>query len=441
MRTRSRVRVHVVTMGCAKNVVDSERLMAQLRLSDVELAPSVDGADVALINTCGFIQSAKEESLEAILQQVKRKSRGRLKKVFAMGCLTERYLEDLRKEIPEVDRFFGSHQMKEVVEALGAEFREDLLGERLLTTPSHTAYLKISEGCDHPCSFCAIPLMRGKHTSRPVDALLDEARRLAAEGVKELVVIGQDTTLYGIDLGGKRLLGDLLARLADLPGIEWVRLMYAYPAKFPHEVLDVIAQHPRICKYLDLPLQHVSDRVLISMRRGMSRRSLLELVDTIRRRVPGIALRTTMITGYPAEGKKEFEELAAFVRQARFERLGVFLYSHEDGTAAYPLGDPVPFEEKERRRAVLMEVQKEISEEHNASLIGRTLRVLIEKDERDQYAGRTEHDAPEIDNEVFVRSDVPLSAGTFCDVEIVDAYEYDIVGVHRGCAEQKPSRP
>lgn len=441
MRTRSRVRVHVVTMGCAKNVVDSERLMAQLRLSDVELAPSVDAADVALINTCGFIQSAKEESLEAILQHVRRKSRGRLKKVFAMGCLTERYLEDLRKEIPEVDRFFGSHQMKEVLEALGAEFREDLLGERLLTTPSHTAYLKISEGCDHPCSFCAIPLMRGKHTSRPVDALLDEARRLAAEGVKELVVIGQDTTLYGIDLGGKRLLGDLLARLADLPGIEWVRLMYAYPAKFPLEVLDVIAQHPRICKYLDLPLQHVSDRVLISMRRGMSRRALLELVDTIRRRVPGIALRTTMITGYPAEGEKEFEELVAFVRQARFERLGVFLYSHEEGTAAYPLGDPVPFEEKERRRAVLMEAQKEISEERNASLIGRTLRVLIERDEGEQYAGRTEQDAPEIDNEVFVRSGEPLSAGTFCDVEIVDAYEYDIVGVHRGCAEQMPSRP
>lgn len=441
MRTRSRVRVHVVTMGCAKNVVDSERLMAQLRLSDVELAPSVERADVALINTCGFIQSAKEESLEAILQHVTLKSRGRLKKVFAMGCLTERYLEDLRKEIPEVDRFFGSHQMQEILHALGADFREELLGERLLTTPSHTAYLKISEGCDHPCSFCAIPLMRGTHISRPMEGLLDEARRLAEGGVKELVVIGQDTTLYGVDLGGKRLLGDLLTRLADLPGIEWVRLMYAYPAKFPLEVLEVIAHHPRICKYLDLPLQHVSEGVLISMRRGMSRRALLELVDTIRQRVPGIALRTTLITGYPAEGEREFDELVAFVRHARFERLGVFPYSHEDGTAAYPLGDPVPPGEKERRRAVLMEVQREISEEHNASQIGKTLRVLIERNDGDQYAGRTEHDAPEIDNEVFVRSDTPLITGTFCNVDIVDAYEYDMVGVHRGSAEQMPSRP
>ncbi len=441
MRTRSRVRVHVVTMGCAKNVVDSERLMAQLRMSNVELAPSAEGADVALINTCGFIQSAKEESLEAILQHVRLKSRGRLKKVFAMGCLTERYLEDLRKEIPEVDRFFGSRQLQDVLRALGAEFREELLGERLLTTPSHTAYLKISEGCDHPCSFCAIPLMRGKHTSRSMEGLLDEAGRLAAAGVKELVVIGQDTTLYGVDLGGKRRLGELLTRLADLPGIEWVRLMYAYPAKFPLEVLDVIAQHPRICKYLDLPLQHVSDRVLVSMRRGLSRRALLELVGTIRSRVPGIALRTTLIAGYPAEGEREFEELVEFVRQARFERLGVFSYSHEDGTAAYTLGDPVPFEEKERRRAVLMEVQKEISEEHNASLVGKTLRVLIERKDGDQYAGRTEYDAPEIDNEVFVRSASPLVAGTFCSVDIVDAYEYDMVGVCRESAEQMPSRP
>ncbi len=435
MRTRSRMRVHVVTMGCAKNVVDSERLMAQLRLNDVELAPTVEEADVALINTCGFIQSAKEESLEAIFQHVRLKSRGRLKKVFAMGCLTERYLGELRKEIPEVDRFFGSHQMAEVLHALGAELREDLLGERLLTTPSHTAYLKISEGCDHPCSFCAIPLMRGRHTSRPEDELLDEARRLAEGGVKELVVIGQDTTLYGVDRGGKRCLGDLLSRLADVPGIGWVRLMYAYPASFPLDLLDVMAHHPNICRYLDIPLQHIADPVLTSMRRGMSRRALLELVGTIRRRVPGIALRTTMIAGYPAEGAEEFEDLVAFVREARFERLGVFSYSHEDGTAAYSLGDPIPFEEKERRRATLMEVQKAISEEQNASLIGKTIRVLIDRQEQDHYVGRTEFDAPEIDNEVIVRSSTPLPGGTFCDVEIVEAYEYDIVGIHRSSAE------
>jgi ribosomal protein S12 methylthiotransferase len=418
-------------MGCAKNVVDSERLMAQLNLSGIELTPTAERADVALINTCGFIQSAKEESLEAMFELVRLKSRGRLKKVFAMGCLTERYGDDLRKEIPEVDRFFGSHQMEEVLHALGAEYRAELLGERLLTTPPHTAYLKISEGCDHPCSFCAIPLMRGKHRSRPEEELLDEARRLADRGVKELVVIGQDTTLYGVDRDGTRRLSGLLSRLGDLPGIEWVRLMYAYPSKFPLDVLEVLAHHPHICKYIDLPLQHVSDRILASMRRGMSRRALRELVATIRRSVPGVALRTTLIVGYPGEGEAEFEELLAFVREARFERLGVFAYSHEEGTAAYPLGDPVPPEEKERRRARLMEVQMDISEEQNQALLGKTLHVLIERKERDHYAGRTEHDAPEIDNEVYVRSATPLEAGSFCDVDIVEAYEYDIVGVNR----------
>jgi ribosomal protein S12 methylthiotransferase len=425
-------------MGCAKNVVDSERLMAQLCLSGVELSPTAEGADVVLINTCGFIQSAKEESLDALFQQVRLKSRGGPKKVFAMGCLTERYLEDLRHEIPEVDRFFGSHQMKEILQSLGAEYREELLGERTLTTPSHTAYLKISEGCDHPCSFCAIPLMRGKHRSFPEKQLLDEARRLEEKGVKELVVIGQDTTLYGFDVDGRRHLGGLLKQLGDLPGIEWVRLMYAFPAKFPLEVLDVIAEHPRICKYLDLPLQHVSDRVLRSMRRGMSRRALLELVAAIRRRVPGIALRTTLIVGYPEEGEREFQELLQFVREARFERMGVFLYSHEEGTGAYTLGDPIPMEEKERRRAELMEVQKEISEERNASLVGRTLRVFIDRNERDHAVGRTEHDAPEIDNEVFIRSRSPLPVGSFCDVDIVEAYEYDIVGVRCSNDEGRP---
>jgi ribosomal protein S12 methylthiotransferase len=439
VRTRSHLRVHVVTMGCAKNVVDSERLMAQLRLSDVELSPTVDGADVVLINTCGFIQSAKEESLDAIFEHVRHKSRGRLKKVFAMGCLTERYMEDLRREIPEVDRFFGSHQMKEVIQSLGAEYRKELLGERALTTPSHTAYLKISEGCDHPCSFCAIPLMRGEHRSYPEKQILDEARRLVEKGVKELVVIGQDTTQYGVDLDGRRHLGRLLTQLGDLPGIEWVRLMYAFPAKFPPEILDVMSDHPRICKYLDLPLQHVSDRVLRSMRRGMSRRALRDLVATIRRRVPGIALRTTLIVGYPEEGEGEFRELLDFVREARFERLGVFLYSHEEETSAYPLGDPIPMAEKERRRAQLMEVQKEISEERNEALVGRTLRVLIDRTEQDHAVGRTEHDAPEIDNEVIVRSPSPLPVGSFCDVDIVEAYEYDIVGVYRSNDEGRLS--
>lgn len=428
MRTRSKLRVHVVTMGCAKNIVDSEKLMAQLRLNGVELAPSVERADVALINTCGFIDAAKEESIDAIIEHVRLKSRGRLKKVFAMGCLTERYMEDLRKEIPEVDRFFGSHQMEDILREFGAEFKHDLVGERFLTTPAHSAYLKISEGCDNPCSFCAIPIMRGQHVSRPMEEILHEAARLAEQGAKELVVIGQDTTYYGIDRDGRRRLPELVERLADVDGIEWVRLMYAYPAQFPLEVLDVIAGHPHVCKYLDMPIQHVSDAVLKSMRRGISRRALRELVATIREKVPGIGLRTTLIVGYPGEGEKEFGELMDFVTEARFDRLGVFAYSLEEGTRAFPLGDPVSREEKERRRALVMEAQQEISEERNSALIGSRLKVLVERKEKDHYAGRTEHDAPEIDNEVIIRTEKSLRIGSFSEVEIVDAYEYDILG-------------
>jgi len=415
-------------MGCAKNVVDSEKLMAQLNFSGVELSSTADRADIAIINTCGFIQAAKEESIDAIVDQIRLKSRGRLKKVFAMGCLTERYLEDLRKELPEVDRFYGSHQMEDVVRELGAEYRADLIGERRLTTPPHTAYIKISEGCDNPCSFCAIPLMRGRYISRPLDEILDEAQRLAAGGVRELVVIGQDTTYYGVDRGVRRSLPEVLAALGDVQGIEWVRLMYSYPAKFPLEVLDVIAQHPHLCKYLDIPVQHASDVVLKSMRRGISRRSLQELLSKIRERVPGIALRTTLIVGYPAEGEKEFAELLEFVHDMRFERLGVFTYSLEDGTDAYPLGDPVPPEEKERRRAAVMELQQEISRERNEGLLGRQLKVLIDKRDGEFFVGRTEYDAPEIDNEVIVRAGRSLSVGTFYEVEIVEAYEYDLVG-------------
>ena len=415
-------------MGCAKNVVDSEKLMAQLNFSGVELSSTADRADIAIINTCGFIQAAKEESIDAIVDQIRLKSRGRLKKVFAMGCLTERYLEDLRKELPEVDRFYGSHQMEDVVRELGAEYRADLIGERRLTTPPHTAYIKISEGCDNPCSFCAIPLMRGRYISRPLDEILDEAQRLAAGGVRELVVIGQDTTYYGVDRGLRRSLPEVLAALGDVQGIEWVRLMYSYPAKFPLEVLDVIAQHPHLCKYLDIPVQHASDVVLKSMRRGISRRSLQELLSKIRERVPGIALRTTLIVGYPAEGEKEFAELLEFVHDMRFERLGVFTYSLEDGTDAYPLGDPVPPEEKERRRAAVMELQQEISRERNEGLLGRQLKVLIDKRDGEFFVGRTEYDAPEIDNEVIVRAGRSLSVGTFYEVEIVEAYEYDLVG-------------
>jgi ribosomal protein S12 methylthiotransferase len=421
-------KVHVITMGCAKNVVDSEKLMAQLRLSEIEVTPTIEGADIAVINTCGFIEAAKEESIDTIIEHVRLKSRGSVKQVFAMGCLSERYRVDLAREIPEVDRFFGSHELPAVLTALGADYREELLGERMLTTPSHFAFLKISEGCDNPCSFCAIPLMRGGHVSRPIGEIVAEATSLATKGVKELIVIGQDTTYYGIDQNGTRQLADLLQRIADVDGIEWVRLMYAYPAKFPLDVLDAIARHPKICNYLDIPLQHVAEPVLRSMRRGLSSRALTTLLDTIRDRVPDIALRTTLIVGYPDETEREFEELLAFVREQRFHRLGAFAYSHEEGTTAYPLGDPVPAEEKERRRAAIMEAQREISLERNESLVGSRIRVLVDRKEGDRWVGRSEHDAPEIDNEIYIESATPLAPGQFCSVDIQDVSEYDLYG-------------
>lgn len=416
-------------MGCAKNVVDSERLMAQLRLGNMELASTPEEADIAVINTCGFIGAAKAESIDVIIANVKRKAKGRLKKVYAMGCLTERYRDELLREIPELDGVFGSAQLKEVLAALGAEYRYELLGQRHLTTPRHFAWLKISEGCDNPCSFCAIPLMRGRHVSVPMERVLAETRLLAAQGVKEIVVIGQDTTYYGLDTDGRRRLPELLERVADVPGIAWVRLMYAYPAKFPLKLLDVLAGHPRILPYLDMPVQHASDRVLKSMRRGISARGLRSLLSTIRRRVPDIALRTTLIVGYPTESAEDFDELIRFVRDERFHRLGVFCYSQEEGTTAYPLEDPIPQEEKERRRALVMETQQAISLERNEAMIGSRIRVLIDRREADgQAVGRSVADAPEIDNEVYVLDSSGLNPGTFCDVEIVDASEYDMYG-------------
>ncbi|MBM2840321.1 MAG: ribosomal protein methylthiotransferase [Bacteroidetes bacterium] len=422
-------------MGCAKNVVDSEKLMAQLKLNDVEITPLLDEADIAVINTCGFIEAAKQESIDMIIENVRLKASGRLKKVYAMGCLTERYMVDLQKEIPEVDRFFGSNEIPNILKELGAEYKYELLGESRfagLTTPKHFAYIKISEGCDNPCSFCAIPLMRGKHVGRSMEAIVDEAKRLAEQGVKELVVIGQDTTYYGLDTYGKRRLPDLLQKLADVDGIEWVRLMYAYPAKFPREVLDVIAGHPRICKYMDMPVQHISDAVLKSMRRGISKRALRELIDEIRMRVPGIALRTTLIVGYPNESERDFQELLDFVNDVKFDRLGVFTYSLEEGTTAYDLADPIPQTEKDRRRDAIMEAQQTISEEKNELLINTTQRVLLDRIDDGVYVGRTERDAPEIDNEVFVHTSRKLHVGEFVEVDIDDASEYDLFGSVRG---------
>jgi ribosomal protein S12 methylthiotransferase len=425
---KTKHKVHVITMGCAKNVVDSEKLMAQLRLSDVELSPSIDGADIAVINTCGFIGPAKEESIDMIIENVRRKDQGKLKRVYAMGCLSERYRSELVQEIPEVDRFFGSHQMEDVLVELGAEYKYELLGERAQTTPPHYAYLKISEGCDNPCSFCAIPLMRGRHVSRSADEILAEARLLAAKGVKELVVIGQDTTYFGLDSEGTRSLAGLLEQIGDIDGIGWVRLMYAYPAKFPKDVLRVLAHHPNVCKYLDMPVQHAADHVLKSMRRGISLRALKELIGDIRDQVPDIALRTTVIVGYPTETEKEFTQLLEFVQDIKFDRLGVFTYSREEGTAAHSLGDPVSDGEKQRRRGMIMETQREISKHKNAMRIGERLKVLIDRAQDGQYVGRTERDAPEIDNEVYVRSNGPLDVGNFYDVNIAGASEYDLYG-------------
>ena len=418
--------ISVVTLGCSKNLVDSEVLLGQLTGGKAHIVDDVDDADIAVINTCGFIEAAKQESIDAILEAVERKKQGKLKKVVVMGCLSERFAKDLAAEIPNVDAYFGSHHIPQIVRELGVDFREELLGERQLTTPSHYAYLKISEGCDNPCSFCAIPLMRGLHVSKPLTQIVTEAHHLAAKGVKELILIGQDTTYYGLDLQGGRQLDRLLRELAGIDGIEWIRLMYAYPTKFPKSILEVYRDYPKICRYLDMPVQHVADGVLKSMRRGMTNRALRELLSEIKTAVPGIGLRTTLIVGYPHESESDFEELCDFVEETKFHRLGVFTYSQEEGTTAYDLGDPVPNDVKEERRSRIMELQQRVSEERNESLIGSDLKVLIEKVEGELFVGRTEWDAPEIDQEVYVRSSSKLRIGSFVNAKVTHCTEYDL---------------
>ena len=423
-------KVNIITLGCAKNQVDSEALTSQITANEIEVTDDLGKANIAIINTCGFIEDAKKQSIETILETLKLKKEGKLEKVYVMGCLSERYHSELTKEIPEVDRFFGSHEQPTILNALGGNYKYELIGERSLSGPAHTAYLKISEGCNHPCSFCAIPLMRGKHQSKTVEQIMDEVMRLVAKGVKEMILIGQDTTYYGLDVYGERKLASLLTSLASIEQLEWIRLMYAYPAQFPLDVLDVIADSPNICKYIDMPVQHASDNVLKSMRRGITRRATEDLIGKIRSRVPGIALRTTIIVGYPNETEKDFNELMEFMRGVRFDRLGVFTYSQEDRTSAFPLADPIPQREKEARRSLLMETQKEISRQTNEAQVGRTVRTLIERFEDGTYVGRTERDAPEIDNEVFIGppagTRVPL--GHFADVLITDATDYDLYG-------------
>ncbi|MGA9406813.1 MAG: 30S ribosomal protein S12 methylthiotransferase RimO [Bacteroidota bacterium] len=423
-------KIKIITLGCAKNQVDSEALWSQLRGNDLEVTSDISEASIAVVNTCGFIDEAKKQSVDTILETVKLKNEGKLEKVIVMGCLSERYHNDLAKEIPEVDRFFGSNDVPTIVNTLGGNYKYELLGERQLSTPSYSAYLKISEGCDNPCSFCAIPLMRGAHRSKPSGQIMDEVMKLVDKGVKELIVIGQDTTYYGLDLYSARSLGSLLNSLAGVKELEWVRLMYAYPAKFPLDVLKVYQENPTICRYLDMPIQHAADNVLKSMRRGITRRATESLIDSIRCAVPDIALRTTLITGYPTETERDVEELVEFIKAVRFDRLGVFTYSQEDGTGAYGLGDPIPYDEKEARRARVMDVQREISRERNEERIGKKTRAVVERCEEGTLIGRTVWDAPDIDNEIFITpaNARHLSVGEFVDVLVTDAAEFDLYG-------------
>ena len=422
-------KVSVITLGCSKNTVDSERLMRQLQLNKIKLTDDPNKSDTVIINTCGFIEAAKEESINTILTSVALKNEGKLKKVIVAGCLSKRYKDDLIKEIPEVDVYFGTEDFEAIVKELGGNLKYELLGERLLTAPSHTAYLKISEGCDHPCSFCAIPLIRGLHRSKPMDELLREAEFLAANNTKELVIIAQDTTDYGKDLYGRHNLAELLAKLSDIKGIEWIRLMYAYPSKFPDNVIEEIRSNPKVLNYVDIPLQHISDDVLKSMRRGVTAAKTKKLLNKLREKIPDITLRTTFIVGYPNESEKDFEMLCDFVREVKFDRVGTFTFSMEENTASYILGDPVPDGEKERRKDVLMEIQKDISLEKNSSFVGKDIKVLVEGLEGDFYIGRSYRDAPEVDGEVLInKKGIKLIPGKFYDINVTDFDEYDLFG-------------
>lgn len=420
-------KINIITLGCSKNTVDSERLMRQLNANNFELVDSSDEADSVVINTCGFIDAAKEESINTILQAVELKKQGKLKKVVVAGCLSERYMDDLLKEIPEVDKYFGTEDYAGVVKEFGGDLKYELLGERIVSTPKHYAYLKISEGCDNPCSFCAIPLMRGGHKSKPMEDLLKEAESLTANGAKELIIIGQDTTDYGKDIYGKRNLAELLNKLSEINGIEWIKLLYAYPSHFPDDVIETIAENPKVCKYLDMPLQHISDNVLKSMRRGITSRRTKELLYKIKERIPGITLRTTFIVGYPNETEKEFQELYDFVKEIEFDRMGVFNYSIEETTPSFILGDPFSAKEKERRKNKLMKLQQKISLKKNEQLVGKTIKVLIDDIEGEHYIGRTERDAPEVDGEVIIDPNSKyLAVGNFYNVDIYDCNEYDL---------------
>ena len=420
-------RVHIITLGCSKNVVDSETLSGHLTANKLALAESVDDADTLIINTCGFIDAAKEESVNTILEAVEEKKTGNLETVVVAGCLTERYGDELKEEIPEVDHYFGTEAYESIIKAISPNLKYSLLGERKVSTPKGSAYLKISEGCDRPCAFCAIPLMRGKHRSIEPDALIEQAKSIVSQGARELVLIGQDLTYYGLDIHKKRTLADLLRRLADESGAEWIRCMYAFPTGFPEDILTAISERSNICNYLDMPLQHASDPVLKSMRRGITREKTERLLDKIRNVIPDITLRSTFIIGYPNEREEDVDELVDFLDKQRLDRVGVFPYSQEDDTYAYILGDPISQEDKEQRIARVMELQRDISADKNQKKIGNKVKVLVEEQVADnEWRGRTEQDAPEVDNETYVRSAKDLLLGDFVEVEIEDATEFDL---------------
>lgn len=428
-KTLKRDKVNIITLGCSKNMVDSEVLSGQLLANEIDVVHESAKRDhnIVIVNTCGFIDKAKEESVNTILEQVALKQKGRLDKVYVTGCLSQRYRDDLEQSIPEVDAWFGTMELPLILKRFEADYKSELIGERLLATPQHYAYMKIAEGCNRTCAFCAIPLMRGAHTSRSIEDLVGEATRLAQRGVKEIMLIAQELTYYGLDLYKKRMLADLLRHLSDVPGIEWIRLHYAYPHKFPMDVLEVMRERPNICNYLDMPLQHAADNMLKAMRRQITRTEMEELVQAIRETVPGICLRTTLIAGFPGETLDDVEELKAFLERQRFDRVGIFTYSHEEDTPAYGLVDNVPAEEKQRRAEEIMAVQQEISYEKNQEKVGQTFKVIIDKKEAGRYLGRTEFDSVEVDNEVIIHTDKKLLPGNFVNVKISRADRKSVV--------------
>lgn len=433
MKTKGRKKdkVNIVTLGCSKNIVDSEVMLTQLRGNKIDTTheSTKDDANIVIVNTCGFIDNAKQESIDTILRYADAKSEGLIDKLYVTGCLSQRYKDDLEREIPQVDSFFGTRDLPLLLKKFKADYKKELVGERILTTSNHYAYLKIAEGCDRPCSFCAIPIMRGKHISKPIEELVLEAKNLAKNGTKELLLIAQDSTYYGLDIYKKRNLAELLSRLSDVEGIEWIRLHYAFPTGFPLDILDVMAERDNICNYLDMPLQHGSTNILKAMRRGTTREKQEELIQTIREKVPGIALRTTLISGYPGETEQDFQEMYDFVERSRFERLGIFNYSHEENTHAYNFTDDVPDSVKQERANAVMDLQEKISLEINEAKIGKTFKTLIDRAESGTFIGRTEFDSPEVDNEVIIKSeDNYLRLGDFVNVKINDATEFDLYG-------------